>query len=79
MNETLRLYGVLERRLVDRSHVAGEFSIADIAIWPWIVTYKQLGVDLDRFPNVKRWYKSLQTRPALRRGYDVGRNWQRPT
>ena len=78
-SEMLRLYGVLDRRLDGREYVVDDYSIADIAIWPWIVTYKRLGVEIDKFPNVKRWYKSLQGRPALRKGYDVGRDWQRPT
>jgi GST-like protein len=79
LNEVLRLYEVLNRRLSDREHVAGDYSIADMAIWPWLVTYKRLGVDLVEFPNLRRWYKSLQTRPALRRGYDVRKDLGRPT
>ena len=78
-NEMLRLYGVLDRRLEGREFIAGDYSIADMACWPWIITYKRQEVDLDRFPNVKRWYKALQQRPALRRGYEVGREFGRPT
>jgi len=70
---------VLDRRLEGRDYIAGDYSIADMACWPWVITYKLQEVDLDAYPNVKRWYKSLQTRPALRRGYDVGRELGRPT
>jgi GST-like protein len=75
--EAERLYGVLDRRLADREHVAGDYSIADMAIWPWILTYKQQGIDLGAYPNVRRWYDALKERPALRRGYDVGRELRR--
>ena len=78
-NEMHRLYGVLDRRLADRDYVAGDYSIADMAIWPWVITYKRQEVDLEKFPNVRRWYKTLQQRPALRRGYDVGREFGKPT
>jgi len=78
-NEMHRLYGVLDRRLEGREFIAGDYSIADMACWPWVITYKSQEVDLDAYPNVKRWYKSLQQRPALRRGYDVGREFGRPT
>jgi GST-like protein len=78
-NEMLRLYGVLDRRLQGRDYIAGDYSIADMACWPWVITYKSQEVDLDAYPNVKRWYKALQARPALRRGYDVGRELGRPT
>ncbi len=71
--EAERLYGVLDRRLADREHVCGDYSIADMACWPWILTWKQQGIDLDAHPNVRRWYDALKQRPALRRGYDVGR------
>jgi GST-like protein len=74
--ETERLYGVLDRRLADHEHVAGAYSIADMAIWPWIVTWKQQGIALDAFPNVRHWYDALKARPALRRGYDLGRDWR---
>jgi GST-like protein len=74
--ETERLYGVLDRRLAGREHVCGEYSIADIAMWPWIVTWKQQGIELDRFVHVRRWYDAQKQRPALRRGYDVGKEWK---
>jgi len=74
--ETERLYGVLDRRLAEHEHVAGDYSIADMAIWPWIVTWKRQGIAIDRFTNVRRWYDALKQRPALRRGYDLGRDWR---
>lgn len=71
--ETARLYGVLDRRLAEREFVAGEYSIADMAIFPWIVPYKRQGQDLDDFPNLRRWFDRLKERPAVSRGIDVGK------
>ncbi len=76
--ESLRLYGVLDRRLEKREHICGEYSIADMACWPWVITYKRQGIDLDQFANVRRWYDLLKTRPGLRRGYEVGKEFGRP-
>jgi GST-like protein len=75
--EAKRLYGVLDRRLAGREHVCGDYSIADMACWPWVVTYKAQGIDLGEFPNVRRWFDALKQRPALRRGYDAGKEWKR--
>lgn len=69
--EAQRLYGVLDRRLDDRDFVAGDYSIADIAIWPWISRFEWQEIDLARFPNVKRWYTTIAKRPAVQRGYKV--------
>lgn len=69
--EALRLFGVLDKRLDGREHICGEYTIVDMACWPWILTYKSQGIDLGEFPNVRRWYDNLKTRPALRRGYNV--------
>ena len=77
--EALRLYGVLDRRLADREHVCRAYSIADMMCWPWVVTYKAQGIDLGAFPNVRRWYDALKQRPALRRGYDLGKELRRAT
>ncbi len=55
-NEVNRLYGVMERRLNDVSYLAGDYSIADIACWPWIASHERQGQDLDDFQNVKRWF-----------------------
>ncbi len=76
-DEVERLYGVLDRRLEGREHICSEFTIADIACWPWMVTYKAQELDLDRYPNLRRWYDALKQRPGLRRGYDLGRDLRR--
>ncbi len=78
-NEMHRLYGVLDRRLEGRDFICADYSVADMATWSWVITYKRQEVNLDEFANVKRWYKALQQRPALRRGYDVGRDLGRPS
>jgi GSH-dependent disulfide-bond oxidoreductase len=69
--EAHRLYGVLDRRLAGRDFVADDYSIADIAIWPWISRFEWQTVDLGQYPNVKRWYVTIAERPAVKRGYDV--------
>ncbi|APG62129.1 thiol:disulfide oxidoreductase [Sphingorhabdus lutea] len=75
-DEVLRLYGVLDRQLANHEYVAaGQYSIADMAIFPWIRTYKRQEIDLDHFPHVRRYYDMLKMRPALRRGLDVGKTW----
>ena len=71
-NEAHRLYGVLERRLSDREYVAGEYSIADMAIWPWAVPHRMQGVDLSDFPHVKAWFDRVAARPAVERGRVIG-------
>jgi GSH-dependent disulfide-bond oxidoreductase len=68
-NEVNRLYGVLNKRLADRSYVAGEYSIADMAIYPWIVPYERQGQKLEDFPHVKRWFEAVRARPAVVRSY----------
>jgi GST-like protein len=70
VNETNRLYGVLDRRLADREFVAGDAcSIADMASYPWIVPHKRQRQDLDDFPNLKRWFAAIRARPATVRAY----------
>jgi GST-like protein len=70
VNETGRLYGVLNKRLADRAFVAGaDYSIADMACYPWIVPYARQGQDLDAFPNLKRWFEAVRERPATSRAY----------
>lgn len=71
LNEGRRLYGVLDRQLADREYIVGDYSIADIATWPWISRFEWQTVDLEEFPNVCRWYTSIASRPAVQRGYDV--------
>jgi GSH-dependent disulfide-bond oxidoreductase len=73
VNETARLYAVLDRRLADREFVAGEYSIADMAAYPWIVPYKRQQQDLDDFPNLKRWFEQIRARPAVERAYEKGK------
>lgn len=68
--ETNRLYGVLNRRLADRPFVAGEYSIADIASYPWIVPYERQGQKLEDFPHLQRWFEAIRDRPATVRAYD---------
>jgi GSH-dependent disulfide-bond oxidoreductase len=70
-NEARRLFGVLDRRLAERDYVAGDYSIADMAIWPWSTRFVWYSLDLDEVPNVKRWYKAIAARPAVRRGFLV--------
>jgi GST-like protein len=69
--EARRLYGVLDRRLAQVEYVAGEYSIADIAIWPWTSRFEWQTIDLKDFPNVLRWYKAIAARPAVVKGYHV--------
>ncbi|MGI9484060.1 MAG: glutathione S-transferase N-terminal domain-containing protein [Hyphomicrobiales bacterium] len=69
--EAQRLYGVLDRRLGEVEFLAGEYSIADIATWPWISRYQWQNVDMNDFPNVKEWYVKIAERPAVQKGYNV--------
>ncbi len=70
--EVQRLYGVLDRQLAENAFIAGaEYSIADLASWPWVSRFEWHQADLHQFPNVKRWYLELAERPAVQRGYDV--------
>lgn len=72
VDETARLYGVLDRRLADRAFVAGEdYSIADMAIYPWIVSHKWQSQRLEDFPHVLRWFNSIKERPATVRAYEL--------
>ena len=73
VKETARLYGVLDRRLAHRPFVAGDdHSIADMAIYPWVVPHARQGQDLDDFPNLKRWFEAVAARPATQRAYRRG-------
>lgn len=69
--EAKRLYGVLDHQLYGREFVAGEYSIADMAIWPWAARFEFQKIDLNAFPNVLRWYQTVAARPAVARGYAV--------
>jgi GST-like protein len=70
-NEAKRLYGVLDRRLANHDYVAGDYSIADMAIFPWMRYGDRRGVNVDEFPNVKRWFEAINARPAVQRGVEV--------
>jgi len=69
-NEVNRLYGVMDTRLKDRAYLAGEYSIADMASYPWIVPYERQGQKLEDFPNLKRWFEAIRARPAVVRAYE---------
>ena len=69
VNETNRLYGVLNKRLADREFVAGEYSIADMACYPWTVLYERQGQNLQDFPHLARWMETIKARPATIRAY----------
>ncbi len=69
VRETSRLYQVLDNRLHGREYVAGEYSIADMAIYPWIVPWERQRQNLDNFPDVKRWFEAMRARPAVERAY----------
>ena len=70
-NEAGRLYGVLDRRLGEVEFVAGDYTVADMAIFPWLRSHERQGQNLDDFPNVKRWFESIADRPAVQRGVEV--------
>lgn len=70
--EVNRLYGVLDRQLAGREFIAGDYSIADMAAWPWIVPHARQGQDLASFPNVRAWFERIRDRPAVRRAYELG-------
>lgn len=76
--ETSRLYGVLNRRLADREFIAGEFSIADIACYPWIVPHQAHGQTLSDFPHLERWFVAMSARPATQRTYEGVENAYAP-
>jgi GST-like protein len=71
IKETNRLYGVLNKRLADREFMAGPYSIADMASYPWIVPHEAQGQNLDDFPHLKRWFNAIGQRPAVKRAYAV--------
>jgi GST-like protein len=73
VKETSRLYAVLDKRLADRDFVAGEYSIADMACYPWIVPYERQQQNIEEFPNLKRWFQAIRARPAVVRAYEKGK------
>ena len=77
-NEYERLLCVMDRRLEDRDFLAGKYSVADMACFPWVAAYERLGADLDKFAHLRAWFDTLKARPALRRGMEVGSDWSTP-
>ena len=73
VKETARLYGVLNKRLADREFVAGDYSIADMACYPWIVPHKRQQQNLDDFPHLRRWFDTIRARPAVERAYELAK------
>ena len=71
VKEKDRLYGVLDRRLGASEYLAGEYSIADMATYPWVARYEWHQTDLNAFPHVKRWFDAISARPAVQRGMAV--------
>ncbi|HZG40633.1 MAG TPA: glutathione S-transferase N-terminal domain-containing protein [Nodosilinea sp.] len=71
VKETERLYGVLNTQLEGREFIAGDYSIADMACYPWIVPYQTQQQNLDDFPHLKRWFEAIQARPAVQQAYEI--------
>lgn len=77
--EAARLYGVMDERLSEAEFFAGgEYTIADMAIFPWVVPHENQGQDMDDYPNLRRWYEAMKDRPAVQRGLEVGKELRRP-
>lgn len=70
-NEARRIYNVIDKRLGEAAYLAGKYSIADIAVYPWLVPHNMQGQNLDDTPNLKRWYEEVRNRPAVQRGFAV--------
>jgi len=71
-NEVNRLYGVMDRQLSKNEYLTGEYSIADIACWPWVVPHERQGQTLDEFTHLKRWFETVRERPGVQRGFALG-------
>ena len=78
-NEAGRLYNVMDRRLGEVEYLAGDYSIADMASFPWIRPYERQGQDMEEFPNLKRWFDAINERPAVQRGLEVLKEHRRST
>jgi GST-like protein len=78
LKETERLYGVLDERLAGNEFVAGDFSIADMAIYPWAVPHQKQGQNLDEYPHVRRWFEAIGSREAVQRAYARGEEFSGP-
>ena len=77
-NEAARLYGVMDRHLADNDYFVGDYSIADVAIYPWLVPYERQGQDMNDFPNLYRWFEQVGARPAVERGLALGEELRKP-
>ena len=77
-NEYDRLLGVMDTVLKNREYLAGDYSIADMAAFPWVLMYKRFGVNLDAFDNLRRWFDAIKNRPAVRKGIDLGIELRNP-
>lgn len=77
-NEAARLYGVMDRHLAENDYFVSDYSIADIAIYPWLVSHERQGQDMNDFPNLYRWFKQVGSRPAVQRGLAVREELRRP-
>ncbi len=71
-NETHRLYGVLNKQLAGKDFIVGDYSIADMACWPWVVPYSNQGIDIGEFPNLKAWFERVGEREAVKAGFALG-------
>ena len=71
-NEVNRLYGVLNRQLAGKNYICGDYSIADMAAFPWVRPYERQGQDLNQFPHLKAWFQRMEARPAVKRAVEVG-------
>lgn len=78
-NEVERLYGVMDKRLAGREFLAGKYSIADMACYPWVISHERLGQDLPAFPHLKRWFDAIAARPAVMRAVKVGEERRSPS
>jgi GST-like protein len=76
LTEARRLYGVLDRRLADHEYIVDDYSIADIAVWPWISRFDWQTLNLNDYPNVKRWYLDIAARPAVQTGFHIPKKVQ---
>jgi GSH-dependent disulfide-bond oxidoreductase len=74
--ETARLFAVMDHRLADRDFLAGDYSIADMASYPWTIAYARMGLNIDDFPQVKRWQDAIKARPATQRAFEKGKQYQ---
>lgn len=75
-NEVNRLYGVMNHRLTDRDFLAGEYSIADMASWPWVNSYPRQGQDLNEFPHLKDWFETIEARPAVIKAMEIAQEYR---